>query len=302
MFSNDFTLWVLVNSFFVVTLFMIFSKKELFIKNKRIIMTVAVTLLLTSQYFRYFEEILFGSGEFRLLIGFFHYPCHVGTLFAIIYFIKQNRWTKALAFCFSVGGLVSIVAPGGNIFQYGNTDFTYTIDHMILAILPVFIVVIDGFDPSWKTVRNYTIASVLIVYAFIPFVYANEERAKLDEFTSTTFEVDLSKYAKEMTNPTIEFTINEKNVDESGIGDIVCDDAFICIFTPTEELAKKSSKELNIHLFDDRKEVTINFKLKENNVEDFYYVNEQILWSDLVPNAPIWVWPFAYGLSAFVFG
>jgi len=265
------------------------------------VLAITLTLILTSQYFRYFECLLWGAGDAKELLGFLHYPCHVGTVFAIAYLIKQNKWTRPLAFAFSVGGLVSIVAPGGNPFLYGNTDFTYAIDHMILAILPVFVVVIDGYIPTWKTVRNYTIASVLIVYAFIPFVYADEERAKLNEFTNSTFEVDISSWVEEMGNPTVELMINEKELDESEVGTLICDEDFICIYTANAKLEDKSNVKLMIHIFDERKELTVDVELKENNVEDFYYVNEQILWSDLVPNASVWVLPFAYGLSAFAF-
>jgi|GEM_PF-5977471 len=297
MFTNPFIVWIIANLFMIITIYLIFKKRHFIQERKNYFRFVALTLILVSQYFRYFEEFFFYNFDLKLLVSYIHYPCHIGTFFAIVYLIKPTKWTRILAFFTSLGGLVSILMPLGVPFVFDHLGYTYTVDHMILSILPVYLVVIDGFRPNWKMIGYFILYSVGIVAILIPFVYEEQERNYIEIEDSYT--IDLTSIASNIENPEYEFMINEKEVGKVNKGIIACSN-LICTYIP-DNIKKDGSIKLDIKVYNETDEINTSIEIKAVNPEDYYYINEQVLWADIAPDASVWWWPMWFGLAEFVF-
>lgn len=167
----DFVNPYLVYAFFVLlTAFLanqIFVRKEFLIKNKKNVLIIATVLLVWTQYVRYVDLLFFG-GEFKMGEHLPCYMCRVSAVVLLYYTITGDKRVETFLFYWGALGLAGVIYPNGPINNIMNLTEVFYIDHVMLTLIPIFLVVVQGYRPSVKGVFIIVGVMAIMLLSFIP--------------------------------------------------------------------------------------------------------------------------------------
>jgi len=162
-------------------IYSIFTKTEFINRNKTKIFLVVSILLIWTQIARYIG-ILFDGKEVTWSVFFLNfridaysirsylpfYMCRLSVLVLLYYALTKDKRVEPFLFFWGATGLAGIIYPNGEVYNIVNLKETFFIDHFFLTITPFFLVVYQGYRPSFKDVLTITGLMALILYIFIP--------------------------------------------------------------------------------------------------------------------------------------
>lgn len=156
--------FVFLTAFLVRGLFM---KKEFLTKNKKYVLMIATLLLLWTQYVRY-VDLLFNGGEFNMAAHLPFYMCRVSAVVLLYYTITGDKKVETFLFYWGSLGLAGILYPNGPISNIANLTEVFYIDHTLLTLIPVFLVVVQGYRPNLKGLFIIVGIMAAMLTLFIP--------------------------------------------------------------------------------------------------------------------------------------
>ena len=177
MFLDYFGYW-LYNILFVFALYLIIAKRDYIVKHKREVLLILITLLFYSQYRRYGARLFTPLFEYSIDTLPIHF-CRFSALMTLVYFITKNKFIKGFVYFQSGLGILSVLIPGGYFFIMTQEwrSFTYMVDHFILAIMPFFLIFIDGYKVNRRDLIISTTYSVVVPLAVLPWALATNYNA-----------------------------------------------------------------------------------------------------------------------------
>lgn len=180
-FINPWITYLLVLSAFFFSLWAIFNKREFISKHKKTIISVAMVLLVWTQFARYagvfFEEdttwsFLIFNFKVKAFSWGTHLPfyiCRLSVVVLLYYTITKDKRVESFLFFWGATGIAGVLYPNSiDIYEIYILTETFFIDHFLLAITPFFLVVYQGYKPSKKDAVKIAIVMFVILSLFIP--------------------------------------------------------------------------------------------------------------------------------------
>lgn len=166
----DFINPYIIYAFFVLltafVVYAIFNYRTFIVKHKKKILLIVSVLLIWTQLARYLGVLFRDGFDFTENLPF--YMCRLSVLVLLFYTLTGNKKVESFLFYWGATGLAGIIYPNGPIENIANLTETFYIDHFLLAVIPFFLVVYEGYQPSKKDLFTITGIMALILYAFIP--------------------------------------------------------------------------------------------------------------------------------------
>lgn len=165
-FLNPYLIYAIVVLSAAFCIYAIFTKRAFISKHKRLIMIIVSILLIWSQFARYVGVIY--TGRFSFLDSLPFYMCRLSSLVLLVYLLTGSKRLESFLFYWGATGLAGVIYPNGAIENIANLTETFYIDHFFLTLIPFFLVVYQGYKPTFKDMFIITGVMALILYAFIP--------------------------------------------------------------------------------------------------------------------------------------
>ncbi len=147
--------------------FTIYAIYKVFIdKHKKTIFIIISVLLIWTQLARYL--VVFLKGDFLFTESLPFYMCRLSVLVLLYYDLTKDKRVESFLFYWGATGLAGVIYPNGPIANIANLTETFYIDHFLLAMMPFFLVVYQGYKPSAKDLFIITGVMAVLLYAFIP--------------------------------------------------------------------------------------------------------------------------------------
>jgi uncharacterized membrane protein YwaF len=159
-------------------IYLIITKQNWMKKHQKQIIFFFLALLLYSLYLRYFERLF----DPRFSYDIKDLPtayCRISVILAAIYLITRNKYLGQFLYFQAGFGVFSMVFPGTDFFyltaQHRNIGYVY--DHLLLSLLPFFIVLIMGVTPSKKSFYISWAYCIVIPFALLPYALSSGTNA-----------------------------------------------------------------------------------------------------------------------------
>ena len=180
-FMNPYIIYGLFVLTAVFVIYSIFTKTEFISKHKNKIFIIVSVLLIWTQIARYIG-VVFGGETIEWSIWFFNfridgfsmgsylpfYMCRLSVLVLLYYTLTKDKRVEPFLFFWGATGLAGVIYPNGEIMNIMNLKETFFIDHFFLAVTPFFLIVHQGYRPTFKGVLQITGLMALVLYIFIP--------------------------------------------------------------------------------------------------------------------------------------
>ena len=167
----DFINPYIIYAFFVLlaafVIYAIFNYKIFIDKHKKTILIIVSILLIYTQLARYIG-VIYKNGFFDFTENLPFYMCRLSVLVLLFYTLTGNKKVESFLFYWGATGLAGVIYPNGPIENIANLTETFYIDHFLLAMIPFFLVVYQGYRPSRKDMFLIIGIMALLLYAFIP--------------------------------------------------------------------------------------------------------------------------------------
>lgn len=169
----DYFVYALYNLLFVFGVYLIIAKRAYLVKHKKEIVIVLITLLLYSQYRRY-GAILFTPNVAYTIENLPIHFCRFSTVMTLVYLFTNNKIIKGFVYFQAGLGIASVVVPGGYFLTMTAEwrSYTYMVDHMILALMPFFLIFVDDYEVNRRDLIISTVYSVVVPLAVLPWALA----------------------------------------------------------------------------------------------------------------------------------
>ena len=153
----------------IFAVFLVIWKRDYIRENKHVILPFVGVLVLT-QIQRYVLNIL----AMETIDWFKWIPyeiCRLGALLSLAFCLTKYKKLIPFVFVFSMFGFTAVLAPDGDLFELSYGQFIrpkFTYDHLILTVMPFYLIAVEGFKPTFKNLR-YALGAfiVLLVGAMI---------------------------------------------------------------------------------------------------------------------------------------
>ena len=167
-------------SVFLTLTYFLFFQQEKVHRNKKKIIRVILILLIWTQFARYAGVFLKETLEWNIWIFHFRidafslgsylpfYICRVSALVLLYYWITKDKRVESFLFYWGSLGLAGVLFPNGPISNIFNLDETFYIDHILLALIPYYLLVYEGYKPTKKGMYITTAIMFSILMIFIP--------------------------------------------------------------------------------------------------------------------------------------
>jgi hypothetical integral membrane protein (TIGR02206 family) len=165
-FINPYIMYAFVVLLAAFTIYAIFNYKVFIDKHKKTIFIVVSILLIWTQLARYLG-VLFKEG-FIFTEHLPFYMCRLSVLVLLYYVLTKDKRVESFLFYWGATGLAGVIYPNGPIENIANLTETFYIDHFLLAMMPFFLVVYQGYKPSAKDLFAITGVMAVLLYIFIP--------------------------------------------------------------------------------------------------------------------------------------
>jgi uncharacterized membrane protein YwaF len=180
-FINPWITYLFVLGSFVFVFWAIFHRQDFIRKHKKTIISIAMVLLIWTQFARYagvfFEEdttwsFLIFNFKVKAFSWGTHLPfyvCRLSVVVLLYYTITKDKKVEPFLFFWGATGLAGVLYPNSNdIYNIYNLTETFFIDHFLLAVTPFFLVVYQGYRPSLKDAVKISLVMFAILTIFIP--------------------------------------------------------------------------------------------------------------------------------------
>jgi uncharacterized membrane protein YwaF len=177
MFLDTFVYW-LYNAILLFSVYLIVAKRSFIIKHKKEIFVFLITILLYSQYRRYGARLFTPTFEYTIETLPIHF-CRFSAVMTLLYLITKNKIIKGFVYFQAGLGIFSVLIPGGFFFtmSYEWRSFTYIVDHMILAIMPFFLIFIEDYKVNRRDLIISIAYTVIVPLAVLPWALATDYNA-----------------------------------------------------------------------------------------------------------------------------
>lgn len=179
-FMDSYIIYTFIVLFSAFSIYVIFTKTAFISKHKKTIFLVASILLIWTQFARYIGVVIGDGSEWS--IWFFNfkvdsfsirthlpfYMCRLSVLVLLYYVITKDKRVETFLFFWGATGLAGVIYPNGVVDNIVNLKETFFIDHFLLAMTPFYLIVYEGFRPTFKGVLQITGLMAVILLLFIP--------------------------------------------------------------------------------------------------------------------------------------
>jgi hypothetical integral membrane protein (TIGR02206 family) len=165
-FINPYLWYITIIILYFTSVFFIFLRKDFITRNQNYIRVFIMVLLIWSQLARYGFSII--RDGFNPEIYFPFFICRISSLVLTYYFITKDRKVESFLFYWGILGVAGVLYPNGPISNIANLTETFYIDHVLLALTPFYLVVIEGFKPNKTNLRQTTLLMMILLLLFIP--------------------------------------------------------------------------------------------------------------------------------------
>lgn len=165
-FMNPYIIYAFVVLLAAFTIYSIFNYREFINKYKKVILILVSLILTYTQIQRYYG--VYSRGEFLFTESLPFYMCRLSVLVLLFYTITGNKKVESFLFYWGATGLAGVIYPNGPIENIANLTETFYFDHFFLAMIPFFLVVYQGYQPSKKDLFIITGVMATLLYMFIP--------------------------------------------------------------------------------------------------------------------------------------
>lgn len=129
-----------------------------------------VAILLYSQYKRYGSDLFtefFVYSINDIPLGY----CRISALLVCVYVFTKNKYLAGFLYFQSGLAFFSVLFPGGDFFVLTENHrvLGYVFDHYIIALMPIFLIFIDGLVPTKKTMYFSIAYSLIIPFSLLPY-------------------------------------------------------------------------------------------------------------------------------------
>ena len=165
-FINPYIVYAFIVLSAAFSIYAIFNYRVFIDRHKKTILLVVSILLIWTQLARYLGVFFKEGFIFTEHLPF--YMCRLSVLVLLYYTLTGNKKVESFLFYWGATGLAGVIYPNGPIENIANLTETFYIDHFMLAIMPFFLVVYQGYRPSKKDLFFITGVMAVLLYAFIP--------------------------------------------------------------------------------------------------------------------------------------
>jgi hypothetical integral membrane protein (TIGR02206 family) len=135
--------------------------------RKKIFIVLSVSLLWT-QSARYIWNPNFVQGGFDVTEHLPFYICRFSGLVLLYYALTQDKRVESFLFFWGSTGLAGVLYANGPISNVVNLTETFYIDHFLLAVMPFFLVKVQGYKPIKKDAVIIAAVMFTLLVAFLP--------------------------------------------------------------------------------------------------------------------------------------
>lgn len=177
MFLDSFVYWV-YNAILLFSVYLIVAKRAFLLKHKKEIVVFLITILLYSQYRRYGARLFTPTFEYTIETLPIHF-CRFSAVMTLIYLFTKNKIIKGFVYFQAGLGIFSVLIPGGFFLtmSYEWRSFTYMVDHMILAIMPFFLIFLDDYKVNRRDLIISIAYTVIVPIIVLPWALATDYNA-----------------------------------------------------------------------------------------------------------------------------
>lgn len=153
------------------TLIVIF--RDFIIKHQRVIEITIGAILVLSRMGRGMEYFIAGEYDRAVPLQL----CSISTYLALFYFLYDWKKLELPLFFFGFLGLTFFIDPDiPNWSDAFQSFYLYgiTIDHVVITLAPLYLVIVKGFDVSFKQILKPFIAVVVLIFISWPITVAWE--------------------------------------------------------------------------------------------------------------------------------
>lgn len=177
MFLDSFAYWV-YNAILIFSVYLIIAKRSFVIKHKKEIFVFLITVLLYSQYRRYGARLFTPTFEYTIDTLPIHF-CRFSAVMTLVYLFTKNKIIKGFVYFQAGLGIFSVLIPGGYFFTMSQDwrSFTYMVDHMILAIMPFFLIFIEDYKVNRRDLIISIAYTVIVPLIVLPWALATNYNA-----------------------------------------------------------------------------------------------------------------------------
>lgn len=177
MFLDSFVYW-LYNAILLFSVYLIVAKRAFLLKHKKEIVVFLITILLYSQYRRYGARLFTPTFEYTIETLPIHF-CRFSAVMTLIYLFTKNKIIKGFVYFQAGLGIFSVLIPGGFFLtmSYEWRSFTYMVDHMILAIMPFFLIFLDDYKVNRRDLIISIAYTVIVPIIVLPWALATDYNA-----------------------------------------------------------------------------------------------------------------------------
>ena len=179
-FINPYIVYIFFFLLTVFSIFSIFTYKDFIVKHKKKIYLIVSILLIWTQLARYIgvffkEDVSWSFWIFNFRILAFNvtthlpfYMCRFSVVVLLAYTLTGNKKLESFLFYWGALGIFGILYPNGPMDNIANLTETFYIDHFFLTLIPFFLYVYEGYQPSKRDALIITGVMALLLYGFIP--------------------------------------------------------------------------------------------------------------------------------------
>lgn len=174
----DYFSWGLYVLLTIMTLYIITYKKEFIREHRTEILFLFVGLLLYSQYSRYGDRLFTTNFSYDLKDIPMNY-CRWSAILVVVYAFTKNKYVAQFLYFQAGFAFFSVIFPGGDFFMLtqNHRALGYIYDHYVIAMMPLFLIFIDGIKPSKKAMYVSIAYSLIIPFALLPYALASGHNA-----------------------------------------------------------------------------------------------------------------------------
>lgn len=165
-FMNPYIIYFFFLFFAVFTVYAMFHFQNFFIRNRKVLLWIVAILLVWSQGMRYLGVAIRYGFDFTDDLPF--YICRFSGFILMLYALTGSKKLESFLFYWGATGIAGILYPNGAITNVANLTETFYIDHFLLTVTPFYLVLYQGYKPSFKDVFYITGFMAVVLLVFIP--------------------------------------------------------------------------------------------------------------------------------------
>lgn len=161
-------LLVLLTTFFTIILFLRTELIKRNIKSIEKVIIFSTVLLLLIRYYSYYT-----AGNYTWFIPL--HLCNISMYLLLYYLVKKPKKLQQFLFLYSFFTIGALIYPSVDYDLSNPLLLTFFHDHIILFLVPFYLVIMEGYKPSYKNIKIPFITITIIVIISWPLNYLLNE-------------------------------------------------------------------------------------------------------------------------------